>query len=165
MNLAQFWVSSAFLFAVGAAVGSFVNVLVFRLPRGLSLLRPGSRCPRCLASIAPRDNLPVLGWLVLAGRCRSCQAPIPARYPLVEAAGGVLAASLPAIAALFGRDLTDLSPAILVASTLAWVVLTATALTAVLLRFDRGHRHRLRADPASRLIPAAILGRIESGEC
>ncbi|MEA2370371.1 MAG: leader peptidase (prepilin peptidase) / N-methyltransferase [Solirubrobacteraceae bacterium] len=76
----------------GAIIGSFLNVVVYRLPRGESLSTPGSRCPSCETPIKPYDNVPVLGWLWLRGRCRSCQAPISARYPLVEAATAVLCA-------------------------------------------------------------------------
>lgn len=83
----------AFSFAFGAGVGSFLNVVVYRLPRGESLVFGGSRCPRCQAAIRSRDNIPVIGWLALTGRCRDCRAPISARYPLVEAfAGGLVAA-------------------------------------------------------------------------
>ncbi|MGH7193690.1 MAG: prepilin peptidase, partial [Candidatus Saccharimonadales bacterium] len=69
---------------LGAVVGSFLNVVVYRLPRGMSVVRPASRCPACGTPIAPRDNLPVVGWLLLAGRCRACGRPISPRYPLVE---------------------------------------------------------------------------------
>jgi leader peptidase (prepilin peptidase) / N-methyltransferase len=72
---------------VGASVGSFLNVVVARVPAGLSIVRPGSRCPRCLAPIAWHDNLPVVSWLLLRARCRACGAPISARYPLLELAG------------------------------------------------------------------------------
>lgn len=72
--------------AVGLVVGSFLNVVVHRVPLGLSVVRPGSRCPTCERPIAPRDNVPVLSWLLLRGRCRECGATIPVRYPLVEAA-------------------------------------------------------------------------------
>lgn len=75
---------------LGAAVGSFLNVVVYRLPAGLSLVHPPSRCPHCLHRLAPYDNVPVLGWLWLRGRCRYCGAPIAARYPLVEASTGLL---------------------------------------------------------------------------
>src|SRR5215218_1230071 len=68
----------------GLVVGSFLNVVAYRLPRGESLVRPGSRCPACGVAIRPYDNVPVLSWLVLRGRCRNCRAPISARYPLVE---------------------------------------------------------------------------------
>lgn len=78
------------LFGVGAALGSFLNVCAYRLPRSLSVIRPSSRCPRCGAGIRPSDNVPVLGWIFLRGRCRSCRLPISARYPIVEAAVGLL---------------------------------------------------------------------------
>lgn len=78
------------VFAVGTVVGSFANVCVHRLPRGESVVFPGSRCPSCRSAIAARDNVPILSWLLLRGRCRSCRAPISPRYPLVEAATGAL---------------------------------------------------------------------------
>jgi leader peptidase (prepilin peptidase)/N-methyltransferase len=68
----------------GALVGSFLNVVVHRLPRGESVVRPRSRCPECGTVLVARDNVPVLSWLALRGRCRSCSTSIPARYPLVE---------------------------------------------------------------------------------
>jgi leader peptidase (prepilin peptidase)/N-methyltransferase len=70
---------------VGLAVGSFLNVVIHRLPRGESLISPGSHCPRCGAAVGSRDNIPVLSWLLLRGRCRHCGEPISPRYPLVEA--------------------------------------------------------------------------------
>ena len=69
----------------GLVLGSFLNVVVHRLPRGESLIAPRSRCPGCATPIKPRDNVPVLSWFALRGRCRSCGVPISARYPLVEA--------------------------------------------------------------------------------
>jgi len=75
---------------LGLVVGSFANVCVHRLPLGRSVVFPPSRCPRCDTLIRPWDNLPVLSWLVLRGRCRACQAPISPRYPAVEAANGFL---------------------------------------------------------------------------
>jgi leader peptidase (prepilin peptidase) / N-methyltransferase len=74
----------------GLIAGSFANVVIHRVPRHQSVVRPGSRCPACGAPVAWRDNLPVLGWLLLRGRCRACRAPISPRYPLVELAMGVL---------------------------------------------------------------------------
>lgn len=70
---------------LGLVVGSFLNVVVWRVPRGESIVRPASRCPACGEPVQPRDNVPVLSWLALGGRCRACKAPISARYPLVEA--------------------------------------------------------------------------------
>jgi leader peptidase (prepilin peptidase)/N-methyltransferase len=76
---------------VGATVGSFLNVVIARLPAGQSVVRPRSRCPRCQRPIAWYDNLPVLSWLLLRGRCRGCRAPISFRYPVVELLGGAAA--------------------------------------------------------------------------
>jgi prepilin signal peptidase PulO-like enzyme (type II secretory pathway) len=72
------------LFAVGACIGSFMNVVIYRLPAGLSLLHPPSRCPKCETPIRATDNVPIFGWLWLSGRCRHCEAAISARYPAVE---------------------------------------------------------------------------------
>lgn len=82
--------TAAWFFACGATLGSFLNVVAYRLPRGESVVFRRSRCPQCATPIAGRDNVPVLGWLLLGGRCRACGASISARYPLVESAvGGV----------------------------------------------------------------------------
>jgi len=70
---------------LGLLVGSFLNVVIYRLPRGESLVRPASRCPGCGTPIKPYDNIPVVSWLLLRGRCRNCGAAISARYPVVEA--------------------------------------------------------------------------------
>lgn len=75
---------AAFTGLFGAIVGSFLNVVAYRLPRRESLVRPASRCPGCATPIKPYDNIPVVSWLLLRGRCRSCKTAIPARYPLVE---------------------------------------------------------------------------------
>jgi leader peptidase (prepilin peptidase) / N-methyltransferase len=75
---------------LGLAAGSFANVVIHRVPRHESVVRPGSRCRACGAAAAWRDNVPVVGWLLLRGRCRSCQARIPPRYPLVELGMGAL---------------------------------------------------------------------------
>ncbi|MGA8149966.1 MAG: prepilin peptidase [Terriglobales bacterium] len=78
------------LFALGLAFGSFLNVCIYRLPKGLSVIHPGSACPRCEQPIAFYDNVPILSWLVLRGRCRRCQTPISPRYLAVELLTGVL---------------------------------------------------------------------------
>src|SRR3954451_1651639 len=78
----------------GLIVGSFLNVVAYRLPRGESLAHPPSHCPSCDAPVKPYDNIPVLSWLLLRGRCRSCAAPISPRYPLVEATTGILWAAV-----------------------------------------------------------------------
>jgi prepilin signal peptidase PulO-like enzyme (type II secretory pathway) len=76
----------AWLFCVGACVGSFLNVVVYRLPRRKNLAHPGSRCPRCGHAIRLLDNIPILSWLALGGRCRDCKSPIALRYFFVELA-------------------------------------------------------------------------------
>lgn len=70
---------------LGLVVGSYLNVVIYRVPRGLSTVTPRSRCPSCHGAIRPWDNIPVLSWLALGGKCRSCKAPISARYPAIEA--------------------------------------------------------------------------------
>jgi leader peptidase (prepilin peptidase) / N-methyltransferase len=86
---------------LGAVIGSFLNVVAYRLPRRESLIRPGSRCPECKTPIKPYDNVPVLGWLLLRGRCRACGTRIAWRYPAVEAVTGLLCA---AVVLRFGAD-------------------------------------------------------------
>ncbi|MCU0612090.1 MAG: A24 family peptidase [Candidatus Eisenbacteria bacterium] len=79
-----------FVLCVGGCVGSFLNVVVHRLPRGESLVWPGSRCPRCTTRLRPVDNIPLLSYLFLAARCRACGAPIATRYPVLEGLGGLV---------------------------------------------------------------------------
>ena len=79
-----------FVLLLGLAVGSFLNVVIWRVPRRESIVAPPSACPVCGHSIRPRDNVPVLSWLVLRARCRDCNAPISRRYPLVEAGTGLI---------------------------------------------------------------------------
>ncbi len=78
------------IFFIGLVIGSFLNVVVYRLPRGKSIIWPGSTCPHCGRSIKPRDNIPILSFLLLGGRCRYCKNPISWRYPIVEASTAVL---------------------------------------------------------------------------
>jgi leader peptidase (prepilin peptidase) / N-methyltransferase len=110
---------------LGAVVGSFLNVVIHRLPRGESLLRPPSQCPRCRSSIRARHNVPVLGFLWLRGRCADCGERIRARYPLVELGMGLLSLGL---WALFG-----FSPPFA-----AGFLLTGGLLAASLIDFDHG---------------------------
>ncbi|QDT56570.1 Leader peptidase PppA [Caulifigura coniformis] len=81
---------AVFFFTLGATIGSFLNVVAYRMPRGESVVLRSSRCPRCTTAIQPRDNIPVLGWLLLNGRCRACQVPISAQYPIVEFIAGAV---------------------------------------------------------------------------
>ncbi|NJP10686.1 MAG: prepilin peptidase, partial [Leptolyngbyaceae cyanobacterium RU_5_1] len=77
-------------FALGASTGSFLSVVIHRIPAGLSILLPPSQCPKCQYRLKRRENVPILGWFWLRGRCARCRAPISLRYPLLEAAcGGV----------------------------------------------------------------------------
>jgi len=82
--------AAAICFVIGLCVGSFLNVVIYRVPRRESVVRPRSHCPACEAPIADRDNIPVLSWMLLRGRCRSCGARISVRYPLVELGTAVL---------------------------------------------------------------------------
>lgn len=91
-------VACAFTATLGAIIGSFLNVVIHRLPREESIVFPNSRCPACAMPIRAYDNIPIISWLALRGRCRACRAPISARYPLVEALTALL------YAAVFWRD-------------------------------------------------------------
>jgi leader peptidase (prepilin peptidase) / N-methyltransferase len=108
---------------LGLAVGSFLNVVIHRVPRGESLLRPGSHCPQCLEPVRPRHNLPVLGWLILRGRCAACRGRISARYPLVEVGTGLL---FVAVTARFGAT----------AALPAYLYLTAVAVALAAIDLD-----------------------------
>ncbi|WP_238006036.1 prepilin peptidase [Dactylosporangium sp. AC04546] len=108
---------------LGLAVGSFLNVVIHRVPRGESLLRPPSHCPQCTSPVRPWHNVPVVGWLLLRGRCADCAAPISVRYPLVEVG---TAALFVAVAARFGLS----------ASLPAWLYLAAIAVALALIDLD-----------------------------
>ena len=86
---------------LGLLVGSFANVVIYRIPAGLSIVSPPSACPGCNTPIAPRDNIPIVSWLLLRGRCRHCQTPISPQYPLVE---GLMAVAFAAVGARVGWD-------------------------------------------------------------
>jgi leader peptidase (prepilin peptidase)/N-methyltransferase len=90
----QILIAAVFAAAFGAAIGSFLNVVIYRLPRGESLVHPASHCPGCEHAIRPYDNVPVLAWLWLRGRCRDCRIKISARYPGVEALTAALAVAV-----------------------------------------------------------------------
>ena len=122
----------ALAFVLGSLVGSFLNVVVYRLPRGESIVHPGSHCPACGHAIRPWHNVPMLGWLWLRGRCRDCGVRISVRYPLVELATAALFAI---VAARFGP------------SPMAglWMGFAAALLVAALVDFD----HRIIPDEVS----------------
>jgi leader peptidase (prepilin peptidase) / N-methyltransferase len=124
---------------LGLVVGSFLNVVAYRLPRGESLAHPGSRCPRCGSPVKPYDNVPVLSWLVLRGRCRHCGEPISARYPVVELATGLLFAAV----VLAKDDAVDIALGLLLVTALVPIVL---------IDLER------RLIPNAITLPAAIAG-------
>lgn len=139
MTAGGVWLVVALSFVVGAALGSFFNVVAYRLPRGMSLNRPGSRCPACGRPIRWHDNVPILGWLWLRGRCRDCRAAISPRYPLVELLVAVASAAVcwsaiaPTAEPEAGLNTLD-------AALLGFRLLLVYALVcAALLEFD-GHR-------------------------
>lgn len=145
-------------FLCGAALGSFLNVVAHRVPRGDSPVLGGSRCPACGRAILARDNVPILGWLLLRGRCRGCQAAISPRYVFVElACGGLTAALAAARLACDRHDLDrllvqgDLRPLLAFTGQVA-VLMTLVAWS---LLAERGHR----VTPVTRrLTMASALG-------
>ncbi len=111
-----------YAFAIGAVVGSFLNVVIHRWPREESIVFPASRCPSCRTPIKPWDNIPVLSYMILGGRCRACRAPISPRYPLVELANALF------YVALFERTgvtLVFLPLAAIVSMTIALIFIDA----------------------------------------
>lgn len=96
MEILTFYYQPWILFIWGACWGSFLNVVMYRYPLGRSVIHPGSACPHCGSEIAFYDNLPVLSWFLLRGRCRQCKAPYSFKYPLFEAGFGLVSA-LPVI--------------------------------------------------------------------
>lgn len=109
------WLFPAFAFALGAIVGSFLNVVIHRYPREESLVFPASHCPNCNAPVKPYDNIPIVSYIVLGGRCRSCRQPFSIRYPLVELANALF------YLAIFQR--TDISPLfLLIAASVSMII-------------------------------------------
>ena len=84
------WYFTFVVFMFGACLGSFLNVCIYRIPAELSVVKPRSRCPKCLTNLAWRDNIPILGWLMLRGKCRYCKASISVRYPSIELLTAIL---------------------------------------------------------------------------
>ena len=123
------------LFSVvfGALIGSFLNVVVWRVPRGESLVHPPSRCPHCEHRIRPYDNVPIFGWLWLRGRCRDCGAPISPRYPIVEA-GTTLAFGL--VAWWFTSTQDAAASPVLIIALVAFLYLAAISIALALIDLD-----------------------------
>jgi leader peptidase (prepilin peptidase)/N-methyltransferase len=105
-----------YVFAVAACVGSFLNVVIARLPHGRSIVHPPSACPRCAAAIRWYDNIPIVSWLILRARCRNCGLPISPRYPLVELLTALLVV---AVYRRFGLEWATLGYAVLVCALIA----------------------------------------------
>lgn len=112
------------VFVLGAAIGSFLNVCIARWPADLSVVRPRSRCPRCERAIAWHENIPLVSWLLLRGRCRGCQLPISVQYPAVE-----LAVGLGWVASVIAFDLTFESVRVAVFGTLLFGIAVTDAKT------------------------------------
>ncbi len=161
---------AVWIFATGGAIGSFLNVVVYRLPAGLSLSWPGSFCPQCKHPIRWHDNVPVLGWILLRGRCRDCRRPIPLRYPAVEALVAGLYLLLGVVEGLGGAANLPVRPVPVaggvigpalgsaqVAGLLAWhLLLISTLLPAALIEYD-GQRV-----PRRLFGPALVVGLVGS---
>ena len=90
MDTGLFYILCGFSFAMGACIASFLNVIIWRVPRGESIVSPPSHCPKCNAEIKWYQNIPILAWLALRGKCANCRAPISPRYILIETLGGLL---------------------------------------------------------------------------
>jgi leader peptidase (prepilin peptidase)/N-methyltransferase len=120
-----FWAALAAL--LGLAIGSFLNVVIYRLPAGESIVSPPSKCPRCGSQIRNRHNVPVIGWLVLRGKCFDCGLPISPRYPLVEAATGIVFAAVTAVLLAVGLG----------AVVIPALVLAAAIITGAMIAVDR----------------------------
>lgn len=143
---------------VGAAIGSFLNVVIHRVPLGLSVVNPPSACPACTARVRPYDNIPIVSWLVLRGRCRDCGAPFSGRYALVELATALAFAGLAVL--LLPGILAAPSTAALAAGLLELVALLYFAAVSIALAAIDLDTHRL---PNSIVLPsypvlAVLLG-------
>ena len=133
----HYLILGTFLFTVGACVGSFLNVCIYRIPLDLSLTRPGSRCPKCFEKIRPWDNVPILSWLFLRGRCRRCNQTISARYVLVEILVGCLFLTV-CFAELNGhsREMVERNPTLVAGRVMTEMVFLALMVTAWFIDHD-----------------------------
>ena len=118
--------------AIGACVGSFLNVFIYRVPRHESIVHPPSHCPRCGHLIRWHDNVPVVGWIKLRGKCRDCRSPISVRYPCVEGFCGILFGGVSVLVEQHGFSFW-----FSVASTLLFSLTGAAILAACLIAYDK----------------------------
>jgi leader peptidase (prepilin peptidase)/N-methyltransferase len=145
----------AFIIVLGALIGSFLNVVIHRVPLGQSVVSPPSACPNCGHAIRGFDNIPVLSWLLLRGRCRDCRAPISIRYPLVEA--GTAAAFAVVGAVLLGPVLNAQAAAARASAIIvlvAYLYLAAVSIALALIDIDT---HRL---PNVIVLPSALVAAV-----
>jgi prepilin signal peptidase PulO-like enzyme (type II secretory pathway) len=136
---------------IGSCVGSFLNVVVYRLPFGLSLSYPSSHCPKCKRLIRPYDNVPVFGWIMLGGRCRDCRESISPRYPIVEAISGLIAGSISAAIFYSHNDIPAFENIVI---SLYYFGIIVTLFAAGLIEFDRNKI------PTQLFIPVTIISPI-----
>ena len=121
--------------AVGAVVGSFLNVVIYRLPRGESIVSPPSHCPKCSHKIRFYDNLPIFGWFLLGGKCRDCKMPISFRYPLIETIACIIVTTFACL--MMANDRPMESIAVNIVNILWLSVLHLFLLTIGMIDFDR----------------------------
>ena len=143
---------------LGVAIGSFLNVVIYRVPRGRSVVSPPSACASCGVAIRPYDNIPLISWLVLRGRCRDCKAPISVRYPIIELITGVVFTAVsirPAIALAEAGSVADVVAAVLV--LLAFLYLAAIGVALAAIDFDTSTLPNVIVLPAY-LVGVALFG-------
>lgn len=139
----------------GLVIGSFLNVVIYRVPAGKSIVSPASACPNCGSGIAAYDNVPVVSWLVLRGKCRNCRTPISARYPLVELGTG---AAFFVVALFFSRAIVSTpSTTSAIAALLVLVAYLYFAAIGVALALIDVDSHKL---PDAIVLPAYIVGAV-----
>ena len=152
MDVGLILVLGLFAFSFGACVASFLNVVIWRVPRGESIVSPPSHCPKCGAAIRWYQNVPILSWLALRGRCASCREPISPRYVVVEAVGGVLFLA----AFLQLRDADFASPFVVLRLAVTWTWI-ALMIVGSMIDFD----HKLLPDFVT--VGGMILGVLYHG--
>jgi leader peptidase (prepilin peptidase) / N-methyltransferase len=151
-------VIAAFAGVFGLMVGSFLNVVIYRVPIGRSVVYPASACPNCGHGIVAYDNVPVLSWLMLRGKCRSCSVPISARYPLVELGTGLF---FFVVALPIAQQFSYAQPTVdAISSGLTLVAFLYLAAISVALAFIDLEHHRL---PDAIVLPSYIVGAVLLG--
>jgi len=152
MDPALIGILAFFSFWLGACIASFLNVVIWRVPRGESIVSPPSHCPKCNALIKWYQNIPILAWLALRGKCANCKAPISPRYILIETLGGCL--FLAALLKILGRG--DVSPLAL-GLLLVWWIWISLMIVGSMIDFD----HKLLPDFVT--VGGMVLGVVFSG--